>query len=479
MDFGWTQALRAGMSIGLAVAVLSCAGAPAKRDLAANGAAVRTETAQDPAPKPASSEDPDRLEATFQMLLKDAAPLARFQGYLGRVLSIYFVAESVVRDFDRELEALGAEKKKVPLLKMESYRKAQAMWLLTMRERKKLDYLYRRLLQAERSGSEREKATARRVRVELDNYLFRKSGSERIALHDLMVAFNEIRMELGLRPHRIAEPRELRNLLRNFRKEIARRADQERARNIELNQEAESLATEMAAGEGEGRTPQSDRVFPSPGKEGNITGGSLPQGTWALTYDDGPSLRHTPVILQNLKNNNMKATFFWLVENVSRHALGDVVQGAGAEGMARENHSWTHPNLPKLGAEALKHEIVDSTSKLAELYGDRPRFFRCPYGAGLNVPRVRELIAEQEMIHVFWNVDSLDWQDKNAASVFERVKKQMAVQGSGVVLFHDIHSQSVEASRMLMEWSQSQGFRWVTMREALDLINSIEPPVTN
>ena len=49
-----------------------------------------------------------------------------------------------------------------------------------------------------------------------------------------------------------------------------------------------------------------------------------------------------------------------------------------------------------------------------------------------------------------WNVDSLDWRDKNPQTIYNRVAKQMRAQSGGVILFHDIHSQSVKASQILM-----------------------------
>ena len=82
------------------------------------------------------------------------------------------------------------------------------------------------------------------------------------------------------------------------------------------------------------------------------------------------------------------------------------------------------------------------------------------------------------MLHVFWNVDTLDWQDKDPASILARAKKQMQANGHGVILFHDIHPQSVEASKKLLEWSKtlkgtSDEIRWVTLPEIVDEMNGV------
>jgi peptidoglycan/xylan/chitin deacetylase (PgdA/CDA1 family) len=193
-----------------------------------------------------------------------------------------------------------------------------------------------------------------------------------------------------------------------------------------------------------------------------------------LTYDDGPSAKFTPGALANLASLKKKATFFWLAQNVKQYP--DIVKKAIEAGMPVENHSYTHANLPKLGPQGLDKEIVQSTAAEAQIYGQKPKFFRCPYGAGVSVSRIRQKIAEQGMIHVFWNVDSLDWQDKNPDSILARVKKQMNAQKHGVVLFHDIHPQSIQASKMVLEWTDtmkggSNEVRWVTLPEIVAELN--------
>ncbi len=172
-------------------------------------------------------------------------------------------------------------------------------------------------------------------------------------------------------------------------------------------------------------------------------------GSWQLTFDDGPHSTHTPKILANLRAHGLKAKFFWLAQNVPSRS--GIVNNANAQGMTLCNHSYSHPQLTKLGQAGLKKEIVDSTTLLTKYYGYRPKWFRCPYGAcGKAGSAVRKMIAAEGMTPMFWNVDSLDWSDKSPTSIYKRVKKQMASQGSGIILFHDIHSQSVTASEMVM-----------------------------
>jgi peptidoglycan/xylan/chitin deacetylase (PgdA/CDA1 family) len=76
---------------------------------------------------------------------------------------------------------------------------------------------------------------------------------------------------------------------------------------------------------------------------------------------------------------------------------------------------------------------------------------------------------------VYWNVDTLDWQDRNPDTLYNRTMKQIARQGRGVILFHDIHSQTVVASRRMMDDLRKQGAKVVTMEEAVSAINGVTP----
>lgn len=218
------------------------------------------------------------------------------------------------------------------------------------------------------------------------------------------------------------------------------------------------------------RKPSSGaRVGPSTGAEGNLTGREFPSKMWAITYDDGPA-RQTAQILDELLSRRMKATFFWLSKNAPGYEKTSVAR-AKKEGHGLANHSATHQQLTKLGSAGLDKEITESTKTLERIYGQPLGFFRLPYGSGVNNTAIRDRIAKAGLIHVYWNVDTLDWQDRNPDTLYSRTMKQVARQGRGVILFHDIHSQTVVASRRVMDELRSQGSKIVTMAEAVSTIN--------
>jgi peptidoglycan/xylan/chitin deacetylase (PgdA/CDA1 family) len=220
-----------------------------------------------------------------------------------------------------------------------------------------------------------------------------------------------------------------------------------------------------------GRSTSSDTIFPNAGAAGNITGRGFPANTWSLTYDDGPGGKTSPVVLQNLKDRNMKATFFMLAKQVE--GLPNTAKSIADAGMDIASHSYDHAQLTKVGPIALEKQIGGAKKIIETRLGKQVKLFRLPYGAGVSVASIRAKIAEHKLIHVFWNVDTLDWQDKNPTSIFNRSVKQMAAspKNNGVILFHDIHQQSVVASTMLMDYFKQQNINVCTVQAVVDQLN--------
>lgn len=179
----------------------------------------------------------------------------------------------------------------------------------------------------------------------------------------------------------------------------------------------------------------------------NITGSAYAEKKWVLTFDDGPHKTVSDKVRKVLKDNQAKAVFFALSKNVKTYpAIAKNIFGAGH---VIGSHSIDHADLSKLSAANIKNQVVGSRDAIEKTLKDegasgaKVKYFRCPYGAGIFPPKsqnVMNAIADAGMTHVLWNVDSLDWQDKDAESVKNRVVKQMKSQKRGIILFHDIQA---------------------------------------
>ena len=106
------------------------------------------------------------------------------------------------------------------------------------------------------------------------------------------------------------------------------------------------------------------------------------------------------------------------------------------------NHSYDHTQLTRLDAQGVRDQI-DKTNELIKQYsGKACRLVRPPYGDANNdiVP------ANVSQPFIMWDVDTLDWETKNTASVISLVEKYKEQDWDGaVILMHDIHSTTIEA----------------------------------
>ncbi|MGC9543833.1 polysaccharide deacetylase family protein [Streptomyces sp. UG1] len=166
--------------------------------------------------------------------------------------------------------------------------------------------------------------------------------------------------------------------------------------------------------------------------------------TMVLTFDDGPDARYTPYILDTLREYDVRAMFFVCGEMVAGNK--DLLARMADEGHVVGNHTWSHPLLTRLGRGRIRREMERTCDIIEESYGERPSWFRAPYGAWNRA--AFQIGAELGMEPLAWTVDTLDWTSPGTRTIVERVRHGAAP--GVVVLSHDAggdRSQSVRALR--------------------------------
>ncbi|NSL50718.1 polysaccharide deacetylase family protein [Calidifontibacillus erzurumensis] len=118
-----------------------------------------------------------------------------------------------------------------------------------------------------------------------------------------------------------------------------------------------------------------------------------------LTIDDAPD-KHALEMAKILKQLNVQAIFF-----VNGHFLKTDEQKAVLKeiydmGFMIGNHTMTHANLKKLPKEKQYEEIVKLNDLVEEITGERPKFFRAPFGA--NTDFSRQIVLEEKMVLMNW-----------------------------------------------------------------------------
>ena len=177
----------------------------------------------------------------------------------------------------------------------------------------------------------------------------------------------------------------------------------------------------------------------------------------ALTFDDGPG-PYTAHLLDILNQHDTKATFFLIGSKVSAQA--DVLRRMHAHGHQLGNHSWSHPELPKLPVNQIASEIDRTNDAIKQAAGVTPAILRPPYGAVNSA--VLEQLRLRGMSSILWSVDTRDWADRNSDIVCSR-----AVAGAhpgAIILMHDIHQTSVNAVPCILNALKQQGYSFVTIQ---------------
>ena len=101
-------------------------------------------------------------------------------------------------------------------------------------------------------------------------------------------------------------------------------------------------------------------------------------GYIALTFDDGPDRKCTPLLLDGLKERGVHATFFLMGSNIE--GKEDIVKRMSEEGHLIGNHSYEHIQLTKAGAEAVCEAVEHTQEQIEAITGKRPEYIRPPYG---------------------------------------------------------------------------------------------------
>lgn len=185
----------------------------------------------------------------------------------------------------------------------------------------------------------------------------------------------------------------------------------------------------------------------------------------AITFDDGPNPYVTPRILDILKTENVKATFFMLARNVK--ANPNVAKSVVDHGHEIANHSETHANLNKAKKSQIEREVVHSKKIIEETIGVSPTLFRPPYGEYNSVVLDYANKSDQQLI--MWSVDTLDWEHKNKNKTVELAMSRS--QSQSIILMHDIHDTTADALSNLIHRLKNENYQFVTVSELMQYLD--------
>ena len=190
----------------------------------------------------------------------------------------------------------------------------------------------------------------------------------------------------------------------------------------------------------------------------------------ALTFDDGPS-PWTPLVLDLLREHEMRATFFVIGARVREHP--DLVRRIVAESHELGSHTLTHPRLTEISEDEVRAEIQGGQDEIEAVLGEPPRLFRAPgFHAG---ERELAIVEELGLEAVFADVDPRDWEPgRDSHTIFGLVLRDL--RDGAIIDLHDGYpppptssrddcTPTVEALDHLLPCLRREGYNTVTISE--------------
>jgi peptidoglycan/xylan/chitin deacetylase (PgdA/CDA1 family) len=193
-----------------------------------------------------------------------------------------------------------------------------------------------------------------------------------------------------------------------------------------------------------------------------------------LTFDDGPSTEITPMILDILKEENVKATFFVLNKGDSTNYL---LQRIVNEGHTIALHGSSHDYYSVYSSvDAYINDITGIRNKVKDVTGVDTRIMRFVGGSSNTVSKFNPgimTVLTKEMTdrgyrYYDWNVSSQDTGDISSDAVYNNVIKGLGTKATYIVLMHDYagNYKTADALRRIIEYGKTHGYSFSTITES-------------
>ncbi len=200
-------------------------------------------------------------------------------------------------------------------------------------------------------------------------------------------------------------------------------------------------------------------------------------GSVALTFDDGPDGRTTPLVLATLRRHDVKATFFVVGSQVERHP--SLLRRIVEEGHTIGNHSYDHADMSYLTPGQIRLELQRTQKAVDKALGYhyQMKIMRPPYGEPYfegsdALPAFRRIVRQEQLFPVIWTIDTQDYLMADnprgiVGSVVRQDRTGRRKDRDQIVLMHDIHPQDAQALPGIIDHFERSGRRFVSVDELL------------
>ncbi len=186
----------------------------------------------------------------------------------------------------------------------------------------------------------------------------------------------------------------------------------------------------------------------------------------ALTFDDGPDPVFTPQILDILKKNHAKATFFVIGNRMERYPA--LIKREVDEGHELGNHTFTHRKLTQMDPVQFYNQVQKTDDLIHSYQLSQVKLLRPP-GGTLSPHSIKMANKNKfEIILWSWHQDPRDWANPGTGNIIQHIRSN--VRNGDIILLHDAggdRSQTVKALEKILPALSSRGYHFVTVTQLM------------
>lgn len=185
----------------------------------------------------------------------------------------------------------------------------------------------------------------------------------------------------------------------------------------------------------------------------------------AIVIDDGPVPAHNAAFLELFAREHVQVTFSHVGRNVVAHP--ELTKNTATAGHEIANHSYTHPHLNPMSAEAVEKEVGDTSAAIKTATGQAPAWFWAPFlehDAHVDAA-VRKATGLEHFPYTQYHfISTSDWEASTTAEQFRERATTGIVDGT-VILMHEWPEVTLANLPWVITELKKQGVQFVTFSE--------------
>ncbi len=187
-------------------------------------------------------------------------------------------------------------------------------------------------------------------------------------------------------------------------------------------------------------------------------------GVIYLTFDDGPSTKNTSRLLDILKEENVKATFFLIDKTNTDYLIKRMYDEGHTIGLHTASHNYKY--IYSSTTNFIK-DIEKIQEKVARITGEKSSIIRFPGGSSNTVSSfnpgimctLSNMVIEKGYHYFDWNVSSGDaGSGRSKKNTYRNVTNNLSKNRANVVLMHDIYDSTVDAVKDIIKYGKDNGY---------------------